>query len=322
MLVTSRTYAYQQQDWKLKDFRETVLSHFSEAQIRSFVRHWYLFLTRFRDLTPEEALKQAEELSSNIRSNSRLRELAERPILLTLMTSLHALRGRLPEKRTELYQETVNLLLHRWEWQKSTRPNADGQPVCEYQSLLKWLDVDREKVLGLLGKLACDAHAAENPDRRESVYIDKAKLVMGLWELKKAPQVSAEQIEQHLRYRAGVLLAPDEGIYSFPHRSFQEYLAAYYLTSQEGYPDNIADLLRSDPNHWREVLLLGAAIVAKAGPMIWLLVDALCFREPDDAENTAKDAWGALLAGQALAESANLQQIRPGTQRKLDRVKQ
>ena len=76
------------------------------------------------------------------------------------------------------------------------------------------------------------------------------------------------------------------------------------------------------PNRWREVLLLGAAIVAKAGPMIWLLVDALCFREPDDAENTEKDAWGALLAGQALAESANLQQIRPGTQRKLDRVKQ
>jgi hypothetical protein len=109
ILVTSRTYAYQNPEWKLMGFAETVLSTFTEAQIRSFVSRWYAFITRFRDMTEQDALAQAEELNGRIFQNPRLEELAERPILLTLMTSLHASRGRLPEKRVELYQDTFCL---------------------------------------------------------------------------------------------------------------------------------------------------------------------------------------------------------------------
>ena len=321
VLVTSRTYAYQRREWKLSGFHETVLSTFSDAQIQSFVRHWYVFLASFRDMKQNDALAQAEELYTNILNNSRLHELAERPILLTLMTSLHASRGRLPEKRVELYQETVGLLLHRWEWQKLPRSNAQqGESDTEYHSVLRWLDVDRDSMLGLLGKLAYEAHTLQPEQQEDSASIDASNLIMGLWKLKKASQVTVEQIEFHLRLRAGVLISPDEGVYSFPHRSFQEYLAAYYLTSQQDYPDNIADLVRADPNRWREVLLLAAAIVAKAGPMIWLLVDALCFQDLHSPHLTEADAWGALLAGQALTEAADLSALHPRNRQKLNRV--
>ncbi|MCP4397835.1 MAG: SUMF1/EgtB/PvdO family nonheme iron enzyme [bacterium] len=321
VLVTSRTYAYQQRTWKLSGFVETVLSTFNDAQIRVFVRRWYEFLARFRDMSQGESLTQADELSENILDSPRLQELAERPILLTLMTSLHASRGKLPEKRMELYQETVNLLLHRWESLKFKRPDAQGNMITEYQSLLKWLDADRDRVLVLLGKLAFEAHAAQTVGQDEIAYIEEEKLVMGLWDLKKAPHVSAEQIERHLRNRAGLLISPADKIYTFPHRSFQEYLTACYLTGEHDYPDNVADLVRNDPNRWREVLLLAAASVANAAPMIWLLVDALCFQEVDVPHATPVDAWGALLAGQALAETVNVEQIHPRKQMKLDKVK-
>ncbi len=318
VLVTSRTYAYQQPEWKLAGFTETILSTFTEAQIRAFVTRWYEFIARFRGMNAAESQVQAEDLNAKILATPRLRELAERPILLTLMTSLHASRGRLPEKRVELYQETVGLLLHRWEWQKFKRPDARGTIVTEYQSLLKWLDVDRDKVLDFLGELAYQAHAAQPADQEAIAQIEEMKLVMGLRRLSKAPHVTLEQIESHLRDRAGLLLAPDEGIYTFPHRSFQEYLAAYHLHRQDDYPDNIADLARSAPNHWREVVLLAAAL----GPPrdVWALVEGLCQAQLSDSQQPAADAWGALLGGQAIIESLDPDQMASRHQPKVQRL--
>jgi predicted NACHT family NTPase len=93
LLVTSRTYAYQKQDWKLKDFAEAVLSPFEGAQIRAFVERWYLHVGPMRGLKMEDAQGKAAALKQAISSNPRLQELAARPLLLTLMASLHAWRG-------------------------------------------------------------------------------------------------------------------------------------------------------------------------------------------------------------------------------------
>ena len=99
IVVTSRTYAYQQQEWRLQGFADTVLAPFSEAQIDFFVEHWYSYLAEVRGMDRENAQGRAELLKRTISHSERLQDFARRPLLLTLMASLHAWRGgSLPEK--------------------------------------------------------------------------------------------------------------------------------------------------------------------------------------------------------------------------------
>jgi len=316
LLVTSRTYAYQQQDWRLPDFREAVLAPFSPGQIRRFVEHWYAHIGALRGLHPDDAQGRAELLKRAIFNSDRLQGLAERPLLLTLMASLHAWRGgSLPEKREELYADTVDLLLDWWERPKIVR-DATGQLQVAQPSLAEWLKIDRKKVLDLLSALAYEAHG-EQPELAGTADVPETKLVAGLMHLSQNPAVNPALLVKYLSERAGLLLPRGVGVYTFPHRTFQEYLAACYLTDQD-YPDKLAELARADPNRWREAALLAAAKASRGSDFaVWALVDSLCHREPVESGQNLNALWGAHLAGQALVESAKLAKVSESNRKKV-----
>lgn len=323
ILVTSRTYAYQKQDWKLRDFAETALTPFGAAQIHRFVERWYAFVGQARRLSDADAQGRATVLNQAIERNPRLHELATRPLLLTLMASLHAWRGgTLPDQREELYANAVDLLLDQWERAKYQR-RADGSYAVEQPSLNEWLQVDQKVMRQFLNRLAFAAHS-EQPNLVGTADIAQDTLVGGLMKLNLNPDVRPQRLVEYLRDRAGLLEPRGVGIYAFPHRTFQEYLAACHLTERDDFPDNIADLLRSEPNRWREVTLLaGAKAVRGATSHAWLLAEALCFRNPPvQLEQNEEGYWGALLAAQVLIENKSLGQISKHNQVKVERLRQ
>ena len=133
--------------------------------------------------------------------------------------------------------------------------------------------------------------------------IPEGALVTGLMRLARNPEVNPAMLVEYLSDRAGLLLPRGVGIHTFPHRTFQEYLAAWHLT-KSGYPDEVARLARQDPNKWREVAMLAGAKAGRGADFaVWSLVAALCPNAPGHPVYNVEDTWGASLAGQLLVET-------------------
>jgi formylglycine-generating enzyme required for sulfatase activity/predicted ATPase len=322
VLVTSRTYAYQEQAWRLTGFAEAILAPFTKGQIVRFIDRWYQHTAKLRGQHPDDARGRAALLEYTVLNNKHLGELAMRPLLLTLMASLHAWRGgSLPEKRQELYADTVDLLLDWWESPKIVR-DEQGQIVIQQPSLAEWMKIeDRDQILGALNELAFEAHVSQ-PELVGTADIPEEKLAQRLIGIARQTEVDLVKLVDFLSHRAGLLVARGVAVYTFPHRTFQEYLAACHLTSQDDFAEQTARLVRADPNRWREVALLaGAKASSGMAAAIWLLVGELCSQAVEDAPVTEPDLICTLVAAQAIIETVKLKQLSETNRRRLNRVR-
>lgn len=329
ILVTARPYAYERPEWRLDDagFDSAMLADFSDGQIRRFVRRWYA--RRSDDAADNAGRARLLQRAVFDREGGRLTDLARRPLLLTLMAYLHAEKQRaLPDKRHELYAQILDLLLRNWD-AKRFKVDADGRPRVDQPALTEYLAVGPAEVRRALERLAYLAHRDQGADSGGTddggtADIAEQDLVDALMAINpRNENIKPRQLMHYLEHRSGVLTQRGPGVYTFPHRSFQEYLAACHLRSADFNFDDpalahlgedardsnetlIAALGRLEPARWREVVLLGAA---ETEHLAWAVADELAPELPPgdwkgDGDPIADpDAWGARLAGQILLEA-------------------
>ena len=304
ILLTSRTYAYQPETVRLPAFTASVLAPFSDEQIDLFVDAWYAHHARWkRGRLAENATGRATRLKYAIRHRLYLQALARRPLLLTLTAALHAWwQAELPESREQLYEDSVDLLLYRWERRKQFL-DEDGQPKAQEESAAEWFKVPQDAIKKAFEEMAFKAHK-EQPDRRGVADIELRDVVAAL--LKAAPDTRQARVIEYIKDRAGLLIDRGADVYCFPHRTFQEYLAARYLTGAK-FPRQIVALVQADVERWREAVLLAGAKVARGTPSsAWQLAQKLCSPLAAAPGEWTSDspAWSlALLAGQLLIET-------------------
>ena len=239
ILVTSRTYAYQRQDWRLKDFttRAGALQ-----QARSPL-HRPLVCAHRRSARPEPCgcpgpgglLKRA------ILGSERLLGLAERPLLLTLMASLTP--GAAAACRKSASSSTPT----RWTCcstggRAPVGARRSGRVVAHPAQSGGTSTAGREPIRAPAQPPGLQAHRRQPAltGAADSLRSDRSRAAR----TQPNPEGQTALLLDYLSHRAGLLIPRGVNVYAFPHRTFQEYLAACHLTGEEFFPDKVAELAR------------------------------------------------------------------------------
>jgi formylglycine-generating enzyme required for sulfatase activity len=321
-LVTCRVASYVS-PWTLPAFEVAPLAEFDQEKRDQFAQLWYAELARRGQLEEPKLESKVAGLRRAIRRPD-LARMAGNPLLLTVMALVHAREPELPEARALLYDRCVDVLLWLWERRKA----EEGRPA-DLLTLLQEAGVDRTFFVRALDRLAYDVHA-EGGSRKGETDIRASVLERRLEVLHPDRDPAwARKVATFIRERAGLLVErrADEvdPVLAFPHRTFQEYLAACWLTEGEDTASKAADLARRG-DHWWEVIKLAAGrllYVERKIAQPLALLDWLC---PDEQPGTA-DCWRLIrLSGEVLLELKPEQMqrdevARPQVEQRLERIR-
>jgi formylglycine-generating enzyme required for sulfatase activity len=250
--ITSRYAGYTDHSRLDGRFLELHLRPLSDEQAESFIRNWFRAVERVQErdreraelLAEEGARKLIETLQGPDFRAARVYELTRNPLLLTAICLVHYDKKSLPERRADLYEECVKVLLERW---------RDAKEIPR--------SMDAKKARGVLQPLAYWMHL--EPNRRRATPTQIAPhIATSLSEIQWSE--SPERFLATIRDESGLLVGWSERDFGFLHLGFQEYLAAREIRRRYfelGDRNALAELAANfgEP-WWREVTLLLVAL--------------------------------------------------------------
>ncbi|NEQ53684.1 MAG: NACHT domain-containing protein, partial [Leptolyngbya sp. SIO3F4] len=251
-IVSCRAAAYRSPS---TSFREITLAGNSQEQIKNFIYNWF-------SSDNEDGSEAAEKCWKTLRKsdNVAVRELAQTPLLLTFLCLVYSRSHTFSGNRSILYHQGLRILLKKWFEEK--RIAKEG--------IYEGLHVELEEKL-----LAEIAYKAFREDKLLFTKINLVNHIRGflLKELNAPSNLSGENVLDAIAVQQGILVEQSEGIYSFSHLTFQEFLAAKYI--HENYNNQaLSEMVRTYANdkRWEEIFLLVAGLKYDATNAINLLL--------------------------------------------------
>ncbi|NEZ56883.1 NACHT domain-containing protein [Leptolyngbyaceae cyanobacterium CCMR0081] len=251
-VISCRAAAYRSPS---PSFREITLAGNGQDQIKNFIFNWFT-------VDREDGSEAAEKCWKSIRKsdNVAVRELARTPLLLTFLCLVYSRSLTFSGNRSILYHEGLRILLEKW---------FDEKRVSN-EVIYEGLHVELEEKL--LAEIAYKAF------RDDKILFTKVNLVEHireflLRELNAPSNLSGENILDAIAIQQGILVEQSEGIYSFSHLTFQEFLVAKYI--HENYSNQaLSEMVRlyANDKRWEEVFLLIAGLKYDESNVINLLL--------------------------------------------------
>ena len=256
-VVTTRPQGYEGAAQLGGDFERRDINPLSWPEdIQTFLYRWNEAIRRRtagESLSAQdrrEAHENADNLMARLEVADNVRELANNPLLLTVMAIVHYNVGTLPERRADLYNAATELLLG---WDKRMGRQLQAPPP--------WLDTLTAAQRRLrLEELAFDFQESrhlERPRAEVLAFLADHFLAGSGPEAEETARARAEDYLTWVTQRTYVL-QEISGAIRFYRKPFQEYLAARRLARQKDLPARAQEILAQDwrDRWWDETLLL------------------------------------------------------------------
>jgi len=295
-IVTSRVVGYEEPfRFDANAFPHWRLAALRLPEVEQFVRDWY----RVRIENTVEREHNVKDLLRIVREkeHAAIRELARNPLLLTIVTLVHRIDAVLPDERVVLYQKCTETLLNTWhtwkyrETEQRNRGRIERRNRARMEAIAHWMQIRSAQT----GKAARTVAAHQDLKAFLAQYIRKNEP----GEPDTDPADSAEEFLEFVKRRAGLLIEAGDGLYSFVHLTFQEYLTSTFLATDNeagGAPAiwTAIEPYCSNPK-WHEVVRLLIAGLRSFQSQAYL-IERLLEAFPQS------DAAGAVLLGGLLLD--------------------
>lgn len=220
IIITSRIAGFE--DYKksgLSDFFIFEIEPFTDQDIRELCIKWHIAVINSLDTT----INSANQLADTIINHSRIKALATNPLLLTTLLLVQRRIGRLPTKRSALYEESIRVLLETWN-QEGHAPMDLSAALCKLayiafvMTVKGFQEISRRDLIEILDS------AKEDLKRRLSFDDETPERF-----LKRTEQRSS------IIVRAGFMEntnGTQQEVYEFQHLTFQEYLTSVAIVNK------------------------------------------------------------------------------------------
>lgn len=279
IILTCRTAAT---EYSFDKFTYVEIADFTKKQQRSFISKWY----------SDQAANKTHLLQEWGREeNLDLVDLARTPLLLALLCLAYDATLTFPRRRIELYEESVNALLRKW----------DSSRAISRDEIYRGLSHNRKEQM--LRRIAFETF------KRAEIFIPKRKLVQLITGyLEELPPddvrdgIDGEIVLRAIEAQHGLIIERAHEIYSFSHLTIHEYFTAKKVV-ESTKSDDIVTLMRTHAidDQWREVILMVSSILDDGRFLIDAFVQIL--QELSSQEPKISSFVSAALASRKHASS-------------------
>ncbi len=231
------------------NFTVVEIADFDDSQIQGYINKWFASPSN-REVETAQRCWQA----LNNPEHQATKALAQNPLSLALLCQVYEDSEDFPASQAILYEKILNIFSKKWTAEKHVSRDL---PVSPYLAI--------PTVKDLLSEIAAENFKADRLVFSEDELIDQ---IQEFYQRRTntSSNFDASGILDAILIDPGLFVEQANGIYSFFHLTFQEYLTANHFVKTQSIQNLASNHLHDD--RYREIFLFTAGLMGKVDNLL------------------------------------------------------